>query len=61
MDPEFGKRLKFLRIEKGLRQLDLARLTGLSEQKICKFETGRQEPKSEEVEKIWKALGVESE
>ena len=41
---EFSKRLKELRIEKGLSQMDLALATKISQSAIAKWELGKTEP-----------------
>ena len=41
---EFSSRLKELRQEKGLSQMQLAKATGISQSAIAKWETGRTEP-----------------
>ena len=40
----FGERLKDLRVEKGLTQAELAKLTGISQAGIAKWETGDRKP-----------------
>lgn len=51
-------RLKFARLEAGLRQYELAQLCKLPEPLLSKFETGRQIPSLEIQERIAAALGV---
>lgn len=41
---EFAKRLKELRMEKGMSQMDLAVATNLSQSAIAKWELGKTEP-----------------
>ncbi len=41
---KFAERLKLLRIDKGLKQSDLALELGLSSSAIAKYEQGRNEP-----------------
>ena len=41
---EFGRRLKELRNEKGVSQMDLANATGLSQSAIAKWELDKTEP-----------------
>lgn len=50
--------LKQIRQEKGLRQTDLARKTGLFKQNISDFEKGKQGFSKESLDKIALALGV---
>ncbi len=49
--------LKIRRIESGLRQLDLAKKTGIPEWRITKLETCRAVPKQEEIDKLRAVLG----
>lgn len=44
MNVNFGIRLRELRKEKGLNQLELARVLGVSKTTICQYETNKQEP-----------------
>ena len=55
-----GERIKKIRLEKGLTQKQLAEKCGLFDSTIRKYESGRQNPKIETVEKIANALGVET-
>jgi transcriptional regulator with XRE-family HTH domain len=48
---------KLARLQKGLRQVDLAELVGVSESAVTKWETNRTRPRPEYIEKIEKALG----
>lgn len=48
---------KLARLQKGLRQVDLAKLVGVSESAVTKWETNRTRPRPEHREKIEKALG----
>lgn len=41
---EFGKRLKELRVEHNLSQMDLANITGISQSAIAKWELSKTEP-----------------
>ena len=47
-----GKKLKELRTEKGLLQIDVAKAIGVSKTTICHWEIGRQEPCTEDIKKI---------
>lgn len=53
-----GERIKKIRLEKGLTQKQLAEKCGLFDSTIRKYESGRQNPKIETVEKIANALGI---
>ena len=52
------RNLKVLRTIAGLSQWDLTAETGIPAYKISLFETGRIEPKSDELKILSKALGV---
>lgn len=45
-------RLKELRIEKGLRQVDVANAVGVTLRAICNYETGAREPSLEMLVKL---------
>lgn len=45
----FSSRLKDLRIEKGLRQIDLARAVGVTNAAIGNYENGKREPRIDEL------------
>lgn len=47
-----GSKIREARVERGLRQSDLAKLLGISPQSISAFESGRIPPDSEYIEKI---------
>lgn len=47
-----GEKIKHARIERGLRQVDLAKLVGVSAQSISAFESGRIPPAPEYLELI---------
>lgn len=53
-----AERIKTIRKEKGLTQKQLAELTGLLEPTIRKYESGKVQPKSENLNKIASALCV---
>lgn len=55
----FGKKLKKLRVEKGLTQRELAQKTGLHITTIANYEINRREPKANQVKLLTEALGVE--
>ncbi len=52
------RKLKVLRTIAGLSQWDLTATTGIPAYKISLFETGRIEPKSDELKTLSDALGV---
>jgi len=53
-----GKRLKQLRAERGLRQVDLARRAGVKLSYIGRLEIGRHDPQLSTVKKLAKVLKV---
>ena len=53
-----GKRIKELRIQKGLKQEQLAEMVDLEPASICKIENGRNYPSFMNIEKIINVLGV---
>ena len=54
-------RFKLARLERGFRQLDIARAVGLGETQVSRIETGRMKPARELVERIARALDVTPE
>ena len=54
-------RSKFLRIERGWSQHDLARITGLAQSVISNIEIGRINPREAECRALGKALGCAPE
>lgn len=48
----FKDRLKELRIEKGLRQVDVANAVGVTLRAICNYEAGTREPSLEMLVKL---------
>ena len=54
----FGKRLRELRQEKGLKQKELASVAGVSVNMISLLERGRRSPSTETVVRLAKSLGV---
>ena len=58
---EFAKRLKELRIEKGLSQVQLAEETGISKSAIGFWETGKRIPLATVVITLAKYFGVTSD
>jgi transcriptional regulator with XRE-family HTH domain len=58
MTLEGMSKFRLARMSKGLKQIDLARLAGITEILISRIETGRSKPTPEVVAKIANALGV---
>ncbi len=54
----FGERLKALREKRGWTQKKLAQLSGLTQDWVCRFETGERLPSFERLVGLRKALGV---
>lgn len=57
-DNAFGKKLKQIRLSKGLSQAKLAEMADVHEKHISKIETGRFRPNFETLSKILKALDL---
>lgn len=57
----FSERLKQTRKNAGLSQLELARLSGVSQGSIAHFECGRNQPKREILAKLCRVLHVDAE
>lgn len=57
-DNSFGKKLKQIRIARGLSQAKLAEMADVHEKHISKIETGRFHPNFETLNKILKALDL---
>lgn len=55
----FSDRLKDVRKNAGLTQAQLSEKLGITAQSYSQYETGKRNPKSETVQKIAKALGVD--
>ena len=55
------ERLKELRKEKGLSQMELAKLTGLSQSSIGRWELGRTEPTASDLIKLEDFFGASVE
>lgn len=55
---KFGKKLKFLRLEKGLTQLELAEILDMSPNFVGMIERGERNTTIENVFKIARALGI---
>lgn len=57
----FQKRLKELRIESGLSQIELANMIQTTNDSIYSWEKGRSQPSIEAIRKLCSALGVSSD
>lgn len=55
---KFGKRIKFLRLDRGLTQLELAEILDMSPNFIGMIERGERNTTVENVFKIARALGI---
>lgn len=53
-----GNRIRKIRIEKGLSQIELAEKTGLTADRISKYENGARLPKNDMIKKLASALEV---
>ena len=53
-----GDKIRKLRKEKGLTQKQLGELCGIADSNIRKYESGKQNPKLETLQKIARALDV---
>lgn len=60
-DNSFGKRLKQIRLSKGMSQAKLAEMADVHEKHISKIETGGFHPNFETLNKILKALDIKLE
>ena len=56
-----GQRIKQRRLEKGLTQRELAEATGITVPYMSKIEADRETPTDEKLERIAKALGLNSD
>lgn len=54
---KFGERLKELRIERKVSQMELAKITGVSQSAIAKWELGRSDPGATALIKLAKYFG----
>jgi transcriptional regulator with XRE-family HTH domain len=57
---EFGKRVRELRLERGLSQEKLGQLAGLDRTYISSVEAGRRNVSLKNIHKLAEALGVEA-
>ena len=60
-DLPLGRRLRVLRIARGLRQKDLANAAGLSDSAVSMVENGERLPRDQELDAILRALGARPE
>ena len=58
---KFNERLKMYREEKGLTQVQLSELTGITTRQIQKYEGGKARPRLDAADKIAKALNVSTD
>lgn len=58
---KFNERLKRFRKEKGLTQVQLAELTGITARQIQNYEGGKARPRLDAAEKLAKALNVSAD
>jgi transcriptional regulator with XRE-family HTH domain len=56
-----GEKLRAIRKERGLRQIDLALLTGAGKSSIESYEAGRKSPSYKFLEALIKKVGVKPE
>ena len=56
---EFGQRLKAIRKEKGMTQVQLAKFLGVSEASICNWEKGNFTPNRFGIKVITEKLGID--
>jgi transcriptional regulator with XRE-family HTH domain len=54
----FGARLRELRLEKKMRQIDLAERVGIQESYVSSLESAKKEPCLEVIQMLAKGLGV---
>lgn len=59
LSERLGKRIKELRVSKGIKQCELADLLGMERSNLTRIESGKQRPSDEYLEKIAKILNVE--
>ena len=57
----FGERLKQLRVQKGLLQIDLAEKVGLHKNHIGRYERGQSKPSAEALHKLAEVFGVSTD
>ena len=60
-DRSLGRSLRLARVVKGLRQIDLARLSGLSTSTISLIENDLRLPSREQIDRLRKHIGVYSD
>lgn len=57
---EFRKRLKMKMAERGMKQIELARMTGIERSLISSYISGRYEPKDDKLQALAKALDCDA-
>jgi transcriptional regulator with XRE-family HTH domain len=57
---KFAENLRTIRRRKGLTQLELAKISGISNNQLCKYEMGYCSPNTQFLEWLCKALDVSS-
>lgn len=58
---KIGEKIKLLRLNKGIKQIELARIAGISNTYLSDIEKGRTNPSIKTLVKIAHALGVEDD
>lgn len=58
---KIGAIIKKIRLEKGIKQIELARMAGISNTYLSDIESGRTIPSLKTLTKIARALGVEND
>lgn len=61
MNKIFSERLKLLRLERGLSLLELSKELGISNATICRWETAKNDIKSEQLIMVAKYFGVSAD
>lgn len=56
-----GEKIKKLRLEKGLKESQLAKMVGVSRQAVNNWENGKRQPPLKSTKKLLDALGVSSD
>lgn len=60
VEPEFGRRLRTRREERGLSQAELGARAGVHRNQVGRFERGEQEPRLYALLKLAKALNIDA-
>lgn len=61
MKVKIGAIIKKMRLEKGIKQIELARMAGISNTYLSDIESGRTIPSLKTLTKIARALGMEND